>query len=119
MLKPGGALIFSVPYSLEADTLEHFPSLHEFEVYEEDGRWVLLNRTREGLLERFESLVFHGGAGQTLEMRVFSLAAIRRHAAESGFSKIDVLDAPVWRFGSYDPDPWSRPMILSKAVVSR
>ena len=33
----------------------------------------MINTTREGRIEEFEDLIFHGGEGETLEKRVFSL----------------------------------------------
>src|ERR1700739_713583 len=30
MLKPGGLLVFTAPYGIQAETIEHFPELHEF-----------------------------------------------------------------------------------------
>jgi hypothetical protein len=34
LLKPGGVMGFSVPYSLDAVAAERFPELHEFTVQE-------------------------------------------------------------------------------------
>jgi SAM-dependent methyltransferase len=114
LLRPGGVLVFSVPYSLDALTVEHFPNLHDFELEQSNGVWTLVNRTRDGRIETYRDLVFHGGPGQTLEMRLFSLNAIRNEASAAGFASVDVLQEPVWEFGIYDPHPWSRPMLIRR-----
>src|SRR5262249_12401711 len=72
MLKPGGKLIFTVPFVPEGRTREHFPELYDWSLAESDGVWTLTNRTRDGRAQRFNDLVFHGGPGSTLEMRLFS-----------------------------------------------
>ena len=36
-----------------------------------------MNWTADGRIETFDDLVFHGGPGSTLEMRVFSEDALR------------------------------------------
>jgi SAM-dependent methyltransferase len=78
LLKPGGLLVFSVPFSLDPDTVEHFPDLHDYRLVEADGGWRLENRTADGREQTFTDLVFHGGPGSTLEMRLFSRAGLER-----------------------------------------
>lgn len=111
MLKPGGKFIFSVPFNFENDTLEHFPELHDWSVDERDGRWTLANRTRDGREQRFDDLVFHGGPGSTLEMRLFSRAALEREFAAAGFARMRVADESWLPFGIHWPVPWSVPMV--------
>ena len=74
MLKPGGAFIFSVPYTLENETREHFPNLDDFKIETKDGKRTLINRTRDGRVEEFSDLVFHGSSvgGGRLSRCVFS-----------------------------------------------
>src|SRR5258706_7489496 len=55
LLKPTGVLVFTVPYSLEEQTREHFSDLHEFTVARLGGSSILLNRTDEGLLQVYEN----------------------------------------------------------------
>lgn len=112
LLKPGGVFVFTVPYTKEGDkTKEHFPNLHQFEVAEQDGEFRLKNTTRSGQVEIFENLIFHGGPGQTLEMRVFSEMSVLKELNEAGFSQTTVLRTPVWEYGIYWPVHWSLPIV--------
>ena len=76
-----------------------------------DGTWTLTNRTRDGREERFSELVFHGGPGSTLEMRVFSRAALERAFREAGFARVRIASEPYLPFGIHWPEPWSVPMV--------
>ena len=109
LLKPGGSLIFTVPYTFEK-THEHFPDLHEWTLQDLSGTRVLINRTREGKLQAFDGLVFHGGGEAVLEMRVFGLPDIARHLTQAGFIGIEVMEDDVPEFGIRIGYPWSRPL---------
>ncbi len=99
LLKPGGVLVFSVPYRDEGDTVEHFPDLHDYTIRQLDGIWTLDNRTRDGQAQRFTNLIFHEGPGVTLEMRLFSRAGIAACVREAGFTDLRVYDHTVPEFG--------------------
>jgi len=111
LLKPGGVLIFTVPFTLEADTAEHFPDLHDYRLLETPQGWRLENRTADGRVQVFADLVFHGGPGTTLEMRVFSRAALEREFTSAGFSRVRIADEPCPAFGVKWDEPWSVPMV--------
>lgn len=111
MLKPGGKLILTVPFTLADDTLEHYPDLDEYSVHEADGRFTMTNRTREGVVQTFTDLVFHGGPGATLEMRAFSRRALERDLLAAGFARVRVADEPYLPFGIHWADPCSAPMV--------
>lgn len=111
LLKRRGKFIFTVPFTLDPDTREHFPELCDWSLAEEDGRWTLTNRTRDGRAQRFTDLVFHGGPGSTLEMRVFSRAALEREFQAAGFARVRIADEPYLPFGIHWPEPWSVPMV--------
>lgn len=88
MLKIGGFIVFSVPFSYEKH-LEHYPSLHDYEIIKtNDNKYRLKNKTLQGHTEYFDDLVFHGGPGEVLEMRVFSKTSIIYHLEQSGFKDI-------------------------------
>jgi SAM-dependent methyltransferase len=111
MLKPGGKLIFTVPFVPEGRTKEHYPDLFEWSMEERDGTWTLTNRTRDGLVQTFTDLVFHGGPGSTLEMRLFSRDDLTREFQEAGFSRVRIAAEPYLPFGIHWPEPWSVPMV--------
>ena len=88
ILRPGGLFLFSVPYTLEPENLEHFPELHQWETHRILDEWMLINRTREGKLQLHTDLIFHGGPGTTLEMRRFSRDGVIAHLKAAGFTEI-------------------------------
>ncbi len=114
LLRPGGVFVLTVPYGLVGPTLEHFPDLHDYCLVERAGRQVLENRTRQGELQIFEELVFHGGYGNTLELRCFSLPALRQQLLEVGFSEVQVYDRPVFEHGIYWPEGMSHPLVARR-----
>jgi SAM-dependent methyltransferase len=111
LLKPHGVLIFSAPYSLEPETREHFPDLHDYRLIEADGSWRLENRTADGRTQVFTDLVFHGGPGSTLEMRLFSRSGLIREFVNAGFAAVRIADEPQPAYGIAWPEPWSIPMV--------
>ncbi len=90
LLRPDGVFIFTVPFLKIPATVEHFPRLHDFRIVESGGKRVLHNRTAGGEEEVFDQLVFHGGEGMTLEMRMFSEADVLRRLREAGFSSVEI-----------------------------
>ncbi len=115
LLKPGGVFLFSVPYLLEGETIEHFPELHDYTLSREKGKWVLANRTVDGREQRFDDLIFHGGEGSTLQMRAFCLPSLYRHFEEAGFTDIAIRDEPDLAHGIIWSLPFSVPMTARKA----
>ncbi len=108
LLKPGGVVVFSVPFNLEAATREHYPNLHDFRiVQEESGDWVLHNVTKAGVSEEFRNLLFHGGPGSTLELRVFCRAALERHLLDAGFTDLRLHSESRFEHGIFWLHPFS------------
>jgi SAM-dependent methyltransferase len=87
MLKCGGCIIFSVPYT-HNEHIEHFPNLYNYKVVNENGKYVLYNKTIDNKVEVFDDLCFHGGPGNVLEMRVFSKKSIISFLTKAGFVDI-------------------------------
>ncbi len=110
LLKPGGFAVFSSPYETEGETIEHFPNLHDWQVVRLRSGYILVNRTADGHLETFDNLIFHGGPGSTLEMRVFSERDLMANLRAAGFGQIAMAEdylpyGIVW-------EPWARGFIL-------
>jgi SAM-dependent methyltransferase len=114
LLKPHGILCLSVPFSLEESTAERFPELNQFAVVSLGGSPVLINRKADGSLEIRDDLVFHGGVGATLEMRLFSQNDLGRKLTAAGFREVRFLSEPVPRFGIAYEGGWSLPMLARK-----
>ncbi len=87
MLKCGGSIVFSVPYT-HGDHKEHFPNLYDYKIVNENGTYILQNKTIENKIETFDNLCFHGGPGNVLEMRVFSKNSITQFLENAGFIDI-------------------------------
>jgi len=111
LLRPDGVFILTVPVSLDPETVEHFPDLHDFRIVDMGRGRQLRNVTRNGQAQTFDHLVFHGGVGATLEMRVFSRAALERELREAGFSRVRFVDEACTRFGIVRPDPFGVPIV--------
>ena len=99
LLKPGGHFIFSVPWTTDAQTDEHFPAIFEYRVVRFGDQYVVVNRTRDGAYELYEHPIFHGGAGETLEMRLFCEAHLWAQLTRAGFTDIRVLTEAVPEYG--------------------
>ena len=111
LLKPDGVLIFSVPYSkVGEETLEHFTQLHDYEVMEREGNHILRNVTEDGVEQIFDRLVFHGGIGSTLEMRLFSESSLQREFEQAGFGRVKIYKTPDFDHGIYWQFDWSLPL---------
>ena len=110
LLKPGGVFVLTVPYGKTGDTLEHFPELHEYRIEKRGDRRVLINRTTDGREQEFEALVFHGGEGETLEMRVFSEEGVIGELQRAGFVDIRIHGEPCIEYGILWPQDWSLPI---------
>ena len=114
LLNPNGFLIVTVPSGLNEQTLEHFPGLNRYVIGSMNGEQVMINQTREGMLEIHRDLVFHGGPGETLELRVFSRKDLETTALAAGFSEVSFLDDNIAEFGIEYPGAWSRPFVARK-----
>lgn len=112
LLKPGGSFIFTIPFTLEGDeTVEHFPELYQYKILQDEkGEYFLENYTKENSKQIYKNLIFHGGPGSTLEMRVFSKNSVIRELKNAGFTEIQILEDPIWKYGIYQKEAWSLPI---------
>jgi SAM-dependent methyltransferase len=114
LLKPDGVLLMTTPYAIEGKTAEHFPELHQYTLASAGGEIVLINRRRDGELEVFRNLTFHGGPGATLELRIFSEESLRRALACAGFKEIRIASESLPEFGVEHTETWSLPIAARK-----
>ncbi|MEM6502643.1 MAG: class I SAM-dependent methyltransferase [Cyanobacteria bacterium P01_C01_bin.89] len=115
LLKPGGLMVFTVPYAedINAPTDEHFPELYDYEMLETDGEFRLKNITKDGREQWFDNLVFHGGPGLNLEMRMFGERDLIAELERAGFS-VEIWRDPVFEFGIYWSHRGSLPMLARR-----
>jgi len=85
MLREGGALIVSVPSFLCESTIEWYGGVQDIEITEEQGRHLVRWRNRRGTEYIDPDPVFHGGPGQTLELRIISHPEFLAIARAVGF----------------------------------
>ena len=111
ILRDDGVFIFTVPFLKAAETQEHFPRLHDFRIIETGGKRFLYNRTADGEEEVFDQLVFHGGEGMTLEMRMFAETDLLARLAAAGFSSVRARADYVPEFGIMWPMDWAIPIV--------
>jgi SAM-dependent methyltransferase len=114
LLKPDGLLVMTTPYMLGGKTREHFLELHDFTLASVGGKTVLVNRKRDGSIEVFGDLVFHGGPGSTVEMRVFTEESLRENLLGAGFSSVRIASENVPEFGIEHAENWSLPIVARK-----
>ncbi|MCD9033197.1 class I SAM-dependent methyltransferase [Luteimonas sp. Y-2-2-4F] len=110
MLKPGGAFVFTVPYLASARTVEHFGEMASYRIEETAQGRQLRATHHDGRETVHRDLVFHGGDGQTLEMRVFGLEDLVLHLESAGFRDIRVHDRPCYDYGILHDGPDSLPI---------
>lgn len=111
LLKAGGVLVLTVPYSLDAETREHFPHLHDWRLEHDGSDWVLHNRRADGSEEQLRDLVFHGGPGSTLEMRLFCRDDLIKHLHAAGFRDVRIASEAMPEIGVIWHHPWSLPIV--------
>jgi len=99
ILKNGGIVVFSVPYKKEGDTKEHFQNLFKYKIENYKGKKRLYNITKNGNIEIFDNLIWHGGPGSVLEMREFTERDILKELKEAGFNDIRIHDDDYPQFG--------------------
>ena len=78
------------------------------------GGYKLVNATADGRRQTFRNLKFHGGEGQSLEMRIFSRKDILDHLRSAGFTRVDIRDEDYPERGILWLHPWSTPMVARR-----
>lgn len=110
ILRSGGVFVFTVPFFDAPETVEHFPHLNAFKIIEIDGEHILVNKRQDGTIETHRDLVFHGGPGTTLEMRMFCRTDVINHLRQAGFVDITVMDQDVPEYGIIHKHSWGLPI---------
>jgi SAM-dependent methyltransferase len=115
LLGDTGILVFTMPYSIEPESLEHYPELHRFGFAEVAGETVLVNRTQTGAWQVFERPVFHRGiTGDSLEAREMNEDALKLTLVAAGFDEVLIYPATCPQFGIVQTETWSLPVVARK-----
>ncbi len=114
LLKPNALLLMTTPYNIGGETEEHFPELHEYTLARLGEKFVVVNRRRDGSIETFEDLVFHGGHGATLEMRTFTESSLRDLLLKAGFDQVHFAGENRPEHGIDHAVSWSLPVAARK-----
>ena len=119
LLKPSGAFVFTVPYSLHPQMVEHYAGVMSHGVAELEGRTVVVARMRDGSTHVFEDPIFHVGVtGPSLEMREFSENGLRRLLADAGFTGVRIHAEAYAPFGVVPAENWSLPVSARKGPIA-
>ncbi len=70
----------------------------------------------EGVVQRSDRLVFHGGARNDLKMRVFAECDLLKYLAAAGLSEIEVHRNPFFQYGIWWARLCSFPISASKST---
>lgn len=109
MLKKGGYLVFSTPFFDSPQTIEHFPGMVDFTTCKVGDTWLVASKASDGSYQVCdENVVFHGGPGTVLEMRIFGRQSLISQLEEAGFM-VEVLDEAIPEIGYYWPQVIDRP----------
>jgi SAM-dependent methyltransferase len=115
MLKPGGHLILTVPYNGgDVATVEHYPDLRDFTLAKVGHRHCVVVLRTDDTMVLDPHPIFHGGPGQTLEMRVFGERDLMDNLRTAGFEDIRVISEGVPSLGIYFDEQWSLPILARK-----
>jgi SAM-dependent methyltransferase len=100
-LKPGGVLILTVPWSASLkETDEYYPGCVDYDVISDGGAFKEVKiRLGDGTHYTAPSPYFHGGPGNTLEMRNFSRSQLIAEGLHFGFSSVKEYAESIPRFG--------------------
>lgn len=120
MLRRGGSLILSAPTSHNSSTLEWYPAADSIEVLRFGDKFeVKWSNFRGNYVDKFPC--FHGGPGDTLEMRYISLQDLIYTAEIIGYN-VKIIDFvrergyywPIYQMSDYPGRGDARIMILTR-----
>jgi hypothetical protein len=115
LLRPNGLLLMTMPYSIDAASIEHYPNLRDFSITQIGGESVVVARNASGKIQVFENPVFHlGRDGPALEMREISESDMREGLVKAGFGEVRICREDYEPFGILHREGWSLPVIARK-----
>ena len=118
ILNERGLLFLTLPYSLNERTIEHYPecvSYREVDL-ERSGKKAVELTLRDGSTTLDENPIWHGGQGNTLEMRAYARSDLLQCLKDASFKTLETFSYEVPRFGivTMMGENWSLPMVARK-----
>lgn len=101
VIRPGGMLILTCPYVLFGPSTEHYPWMRDY-VVQPNGSVIGIDWL--GRERAVEDPFFHGGPGNTLEMRLLALDVLVDELDRAGFLQIQVHAESVPHLGIFPTD---------------
>jgi SAM-dependent methyltransferase len=66
LLKPSGVLLLTVPWVFDGAAEDSLPDFYDWKLVQEDGEWVVVDRSPGGAVARYRNLAFDGRGGPCL-----------------------------------------------------
>lgn len=98
MLEPGGSLILSAPTFDMDHSIEWYGAMVHYSIEKEGEGFVLRWENQRGQSYIDEAPIFHGGAGETAELRLLSHSELEANAARLGSSAQTLPFQPEWGY---------------------
>jgi len=100
LLKPSGMLVLTMPWNTWQDSVEHFPWMVSYKVIQNsDGTHSVIGEDASGQSRNISNPIFHGGPGNTLEMRKINLFVLIDELERCGFTEVKVHNESRPEFG--------------------
>jgi DNA-directed RNA polymerase subunit RPC12/RpoP len=89
LLSRRGVLILTVPYQVVGPSIEHYPWMVTYKVELETSPPQVTGFDQSGNQFSISNPIFHGGPGNTLEMRHLNLSVILDELSKAGFHSVE------------------------------
>jgi len=97
ILKPGGWLIMTTPYFKDQPYVDKYPWMSSYSVTREGE----INALGSEGIRKVSDPIFHGGPGNTLEMRLFAPETLKEALGSAGFTEIAFLEEDIPQYGIF------------------
>lgn len=104
VLKPGGVLILTTPWVTNGPHVEHFPWMVGYQVKTRCYSPTVIGVDSKGQKRKIADPIFHGGPGNTLEIRISSIHVLLEEIRRAGFTDVQVRSERKLEIGIF---PWS------------
>ena len=121
ILKEGGILIMTVPYALIEQSIEHYPDCTGYRILDRGKGYKAVElKFQDGSTAVDEEPVWHGGIGNTLEMRIIARNDMMKYLEETSFEVLEEFEYGVPEYGivSMTGENWGYPVAARKVSKS-